>query len=466
MSSTEELQKQIENVLKQKELIEAQKALEEARKSANTQLEQLQKTSDIVAKQKTIAEDQKTIAQAQRDAILASFPQGTTKALEGDITASEKFGYIARLVSYETMKKNAVEVAKTITDLLRKRDRTGNKSNVLIVNDLDIASSDISLEQIESVNALFTNSMNNQKDTNNKFLKENKPVGAKALPLAAAVLAPMIIPGIISSVADIVGYFQTNYDIKGQEFTLDNQAFVSIVAGNMGVPVYIYNFHLVKDSEVISNFKTALAVKLELDNTIDQIRIEVVKRKADEIKTMRDKVEELKKRLGELKDTPQDKKEKEEIQRKLVSYDRSVARSNEVIDRANVHIANSESLSKAFLVFSDSATKAADANTLPLLLKAALRKHIRKLDIQYLLNLKIASSGGEAITMKHRFLFWMTNSSFIGGSVISYTLAEIDGKIVAADTLPGLARLNYQLSGLGIHDFREISLPTYSPKLG
>jgi hypothetical protein len=134
---------------------------------------------------------------------------------------------------------------------------------------------------------------------------------------------------------------------------------------------------------------------------------------------------------------------------------------NEVIDKANVHIANSQSLAKAFLEFADSATKGADSNTLPLLLKAALRKHIKTIGITHLLNLKILSSGGEAITMKHRFLFWMTNSSFIGGSVISYILADKNGMIIAADTVPGLARLNYQLSGQGVPNFKQIPLPVH-----
>jgi hypothetical protein len=483
MPSNEELDEQIQNILKQKELIEAQKALDEAKKTADAQLAQVQKTSDIVAQQKTIAENQKAIAEAQRDAILASFPKGTTTPLEGDITTSDKFGYISKLVAYESMKENAIKIADIVNGLVEKpaeknptpqgkadagnaevepvRKKLGKEDKLLIVNDLDVASSDIPLIQVESILELFTDNIKTQIDTNEKFLQQYAVV-TKVIPLAAAVLAPMIIPGIISSIADVVGYFQTNYDIKGQDFTLENQAILSVVAGKITeIPVYIYNFNLVEESEVLKSFKTTLDLKQKLDGTVDRITIEIVKRKNAEVKTIQDKIAELKKRLGELKDTEQDRKEKERILNEIDQQNKLLEAPNEVIDKANVHIANSQSLAKAFLEFADSATKGADSNTLPLLLKAALRKHIKTIGITHLLNLKILSSGGEAITMKHRFLFWMTNSSFIGGSVISYILADKNGMIIAADTVPGLARLNYQLSGQGVPNFKQIPLPVH-----
>jgi hypothetical protein len=141
-----------------------------------------------------------------------------------------------------------------------------------------------------------------------------------------------------------------------------------------------------------------------------------------------------------------------------------LAQANKLLDLANTLIVNSESLSKAFSVFADSATKATDEKTPPLLLKAAMRKYLRTSNITHLLNLKIVSSGGEAITMKRRLLFWENNASFIGGSVISYILAETSGRVVAADTIPGLARLNYRLSGEDEPVFKEISLPEHKPR--
>jgi len=431
MSSNDELDEQLKKASKQKELTDAQKA---------------------------IAENQKAIAEAQKGTIEASFPKGATKPLEGEITTSEKFGYIAKLVAYESMKRKALQIADDIKKILNKNDK------VLLVNDLDLASSDIPLIQVESILTLFTKNMNAQIETNKNFLKESKEIIAEALPLAAAVLAPMIIPGIISSVADIVGYFQVNYDVKGQDFTLDNQAILSIVAGKIKekeIQVYIYNFNLVDESEILSSFNQTLSLKQDLDRTIDRIRFEIVKKKNDEIKITQDKIQELKKRLGELKDSDKDKKN---ILVQLKEYNESFVKANDLLDKANAHIINSESLSKAFSIFADSATKTTDEKTLPLLLKAALRKHIKTLKITHLLNLKIVSSGGEAITMKRRFFFGKANAAFIGGSVVSYILANTSGLIIAADTVTGLARLNYQLSGEGAPDFKEVSLLNHQPR--
>jgi hypothetical protein len=333
----------------------------------------------------------------------------------------------------------------------------------LLVNDLDFASGDIPLVQIESILTLFKTNLNTQKETNEKFLEENKPKPkvAEFVPLVAAALAPMIIPGIISAFADIAGYFQVNYDIKGQEFTLDNQAIIAIVAGKINVPVYIFNFNLIKESDVLNSFNNTLGLRQKLDATIDRIKSEIVKMKKDEIKKIESKIQGLKATSGTLKDTEEDRKKKE---KNRVQLENSLAQANELVDLANTLIVNSESLSKAFSIFADSATKATDEKTPPLLLKAALRKYIRASNITHLLNLKIVSSGGEAITMKRRLMFWKNNASFIGGSVISYVLAETSGRVVAADTVPGLAQLNYRLSGEGESVFKEISLPEHEPK--
>ena len=42
--------------------------------------------------------------------------------------------------------------------------------------------------------------------------------------------------------------------------------------------------------------------------------------------------------------------------------------------------------------------------------------------------------------------------------MVCYILARIDGTIIAAETVPGLARFNYKLSGKGESDFKDISL--------
>jgi len=64
--------------------------------------------------------------------------------------------------------------------------------------------------------------------------------------------------------------------------------------------------------------------------------------------------------------------------------------------------------------------------------------------------------GKLGITAKSRFS--SGNTAFIGGNVISYILAKTTGEIITADTLIGLAHLNYQLSAKKDPLFKRISL--------
>jgi len=120
---------------------------------------------------------------------------------------------------------------------------------------------------------------------------------------------------------------------------------------------------------------------------------------------------------------------------KLSSADRASADSK---------IADSEKLSKDLSTFLDSIVKAPDDKTLPLLVRAATREQIREMGITHLLNLKVTSSGGEAIT-KRSIWFWASKATFIGGTAISYMLVKSEGEVVMADTLFGLAQLDYNL---------------------
>ena len=65
----------------------------------------------------------------------------------------------------------------------------------------------------------------------------------------------------------------------------------------------------------------------------------------------------------------------------------------------------------------------------PLIISATIRDYIRQTGITHLLYLKISSSGGEAITEKR--IFSSGHTAYIGGSTISYILAEKDGKVIS-----------------------------------
>ena len=473
MATTEEQAKQLDDQLallqKRKAVLEAQKALDDAQKTESNRLKQLKDSSDLLTQQKNIAENQQAIAEAQKATAAAAFPKGEIKPLEGDITTNDKFGYIAELVAYQSMKERAEEVGQQI-DALVVDEAAGAVSTknlvpsdkILIVNDLDFASGDIVLIQVESMLRQFQGRITEQTTDNTTFLGANKPKIAKREEkielktfgfIPGIGLALPVISGIVSSVAEIMSYFQINYDIKGQDFTLDQQAIISIVSGNIKkVNTYIYSFNRLENSELIYHLINDMDLKQKLDASTDRIKTEIIKKTNEDILKTKETIAQLEKKLK-----PRTETEKEGDSSNLDTAKAMLNAKTLLLDSANAKVDNSESLSKAFSVFIDSITKTADEKTLPLLVKAALRQYYTRLGITHLLNLKILSSGGEAITKKSRFSSGLT--AFIGGNVISYVLAKTTGEIIQADSSIGLGHLNYELSADKSPVYRKILLP-------
>ncbi len=465
--SKEELQKRLDELLLQKQVKDAEKALEDAPKVENPQLKQLQNTSEIVAQQKTIAENQKAIAEAQKATILATFPKGTTTPLEGEIKTDDKFGYMAIPVAYQAIK----DASKPIVDEINKLKTI--KPKILIVSEIDFAIGDVPVFQIESGIDLLEKRLSTQMQENDDLLKQQalreqklKLEREKAVTEAIGVAevtggALAAVGGIVSTISDIIGYFQVDYNIKGQNFTIDNQAIQSIIAGQIDkeIEVYIYNFGMIEKSDIIERFTKLLHSKKKLEDSIELIKSTVVKKINDDLKTKNDAILKLETKIANSKLSPNT-----EYPKTLKVAKDAVKPIAEWLESANTVVNNSESLSKAILTFAESVTKSPDEKTLPLLVKAALRKQIGENKISHLLNLKVLSSGGEAMTLKSRLSSGKT--AFIGGGVISFVLATTQGKVLASNIYPVLAQLDYSLSDNDARIYQNVLLIQQNRKLG
>lgn len=361
----------------------------------------LQDLVDSTTQQKTIAENQKAIAEAQKATIAATVPKGDTKPLDGTITTDANFGYLSELVGYRAMKENAQAVGREIGKKVAALSASmGQKGKILIVNDLDFASADLVAVQLECALQSVEDKLEGQIGINDAFIK--KYTQPPKIPLERGIeLGFELAAGTISAIADIMSYFRTDYNIKDQKFTLDQQAINSIIAGNIineNVQVFINNFYMLKQTKTWGRLENIATLNEKLTQSITS--------------------------LNDLKKDP-----------KLSSADRASADSK---------IADSEKLSKDLSTFLDSIVKAPDDKTLPLLVRAATREQIREMGITHLLNLKVTSSGGEAIT-KRSIWFWTSKATFIGGTAISYMLVKSEGEVVMANTLFGLAQLDYNL---------------------
>jgi hypothetical protein len=128
------------------------------------------------------------------------------------------------------------------------------EDKVMIVPQLNFASGDLPLLEIKEQFDLFGQLLATQLEGIRQILQE--PAAPKAavaaalaaLPLAVSILgmAGAIIPGL----ANLAGFFKTDYQITGYDFDLDKEGLVAKVAGAVsekGKEIYLYNFYSLGD---------------------------------------------------------------------------------------------------------------------------------------------------------------------------------------------------------------------------
>lgn len=92
-------------------------------------------------------------------------------------------------------------------------------------------------------------------------------------------------------------------------------------------------------------------------------------------------------------------------------------------------------LNKAIDAFITVITTAPAGGGYPPLVAACLREYINDERIKYLLKLKLVSISSDFIVQKPPIYAWYVKTSYLGGGVVSYMMAEKDGKIAAAGTV-------------------------------
>jgi hypothetical protein len=437
---------------KGKELVELQKATADAQRAA--------------------AEAEKAATEAQKAAVEAMFPKGEAKPLAGEITTdADKFGYVAELVAYQAMKEGAVAVGETINQL----PLSPKPVKILIVGERNFAQGDLPLLQLDKQFELLGDMLDAQIQQNKDLLSEAgaelaeapsvaereelPPVGLpesvlEVLPAAAITPALMAIPAVVSSVADIVGYFQVDYNIKGQDFELGSDALAAVVAGQIdNHEVHILNFHRVHESDMVKRFTRLIKRRQELEGMKELLRSQVVEPVTSEISAAAGRLSKLEDELKKLHGKTEEE-QAQQLKGVVEETKKLLAAKNALLGRANAAVTESEGLGKAFGAFVNAVTSASDEGKPPLFVEAALRDHIRQQGITHLLHLSILSSGGEAITKKR--LWSSGETAYIGGSAISYVLATSGGHIEAADTRVALAQLDYRLSAPSTTAFRMV----------
>jgi hypothetical protein len=346
------------------------------------------------------------LQQAQADLISKLLPKGDAKPLEGKVEAKE-VGAVIRLAAYHAIRKMAGEIAATLQGVLQ------NNHKVMIVPQLDFVAGDLPLVEIMEQFELFEQALTAQIKENSKILQPAAAAkGVKALkigmarlslvsPATAIMMAGTIIPGL----ANLAGYFKTDYTITGAEFELDKEGLAAGVAGALakaGKEIYFYNFYTLWDLPTLP-----MIVKLTQLSKLSQ--------------------------------------ELESLQGGLPSP-KNQAAAGEKTAELDQALKDSQALLDAVKGYIQSITTKAAGEDCCKLVRAALRDRMRQMGITHLLYLNILpKSGGEAITKKN--FFWAPEViGYLGGAAVSYVLAETGGKTVASDLLVRLSYFNYRLA--------------------
>jgi hypothetical protein len=232
----------------------------------------------------------------------------------------------------------------------------------------------------------------------------------------------------VSQFADIAGYFRVDYELKGRPVQLSNTALHARVAEKLqhdDQAVYLMNFHRIGSAPVMNELAACTdaraklkAVTIELEQIAASVVVRIAELKAKHQASNGDDTQQ------------QERSDVVQLEAAKQQAERCVTSLNAVIT--------------AFDQFVGSLTVVPEGKSHSLLATVAMRQYLDERNISHLLYLAVTSSGGESI-VEAKKLFNAGGLAFLGGSAVTYILADVSGEIVAADTLIGMSSVKYHL---------------------
>jgi len=188
-----------------------------------------------------------------------------TKPRSGAVTADEKKRFLAEIVALRGLSKASDAIARSIAEV--------GKGGILIVNELDFATEEIIYlnicQKLDSLLVLskeaaercqeFAKAQPDDKASENESVEAASMKVAMVSPVAIVsgiTAGATAISGLLGAVGDIIGFFRSDYEFKGQTLTPEDlyiQALVADKLRNDGRDVYLIDFHALKESRLIND---------------------------------------------------------------------------------------------------------------------------------------------------------------------------------------------------------------------
>ena len=208
-----------------------------------------------------------------------------TKPRSGAVTADEKKRFLAEIVALRGLSNASDAIAKSIAEV--------GKGGILIVNELDFATEEIIYlnicQKLDSLLVLSKVAAERCQEFAEVQLPDDKASeneSVEAASMKVAMVSPVAIvsgitagatamSGLLGAVGDIIGFFRSDYEFKGQTLTPEDLYIHALVADklrNDGRDVYLIDFHALKESRLISDLNELFRRKLTMLTCAESIK--------------------------------------------------------------------------------------------------------------------------------------------------------------------------------------------------
>lgn len=375
-----------------------------------------------LADAKAKAENDKSIAEARAGAAKAWTREPLTKPVEGTVTVGDGTGTVGRAAAYALLGNAAATIADQVVAAKAMR--------VLLVDHVDLAASDWCHAIVNSQITRLTAAAQRSRLALTSADVRRGAASAPTRSLAGLGAAATLIPSLVGAVADVAGYFRSDYTVGKVEVTASSTPLVASVAGALtarGITVHVDGLALFDaDTGTVGAFGRMLDARWDLLDARLRTTQGLLQRAEDEVIEAQADVDEAK---AAATATPGEQQEAAVRTTKaaLARAQDEVARAQGLVDAA----AKVEELIDNHVT---AVTTVAPEQSLPPLAQAALRDlvHDPVRDI-HVLALSVDHVGSDAST--RRALFRSPTTTYIGAAHVSAVLLAPGGDVAVGATV-------------------------------
>ena len=375
--------------------------------------------------------------------------EAQAKPREGAIALDAKAGYIATIVAYRAMLRQADLIADSINDL------NLSDARIMLVNTPEFAAGDIALRQVstqfeawqaelERLNKLVTGLTRAKADDERlaapAFLVAALPMvaGAIASGVSPAALLPLL-AGTIGATADLIGYFKTDYALSGRDVSVGDTAVRARRRRNFAAFRFACRISTVlRMPRSSANSMPSSSLRAALGQNLDLLKSQVISPLELQIGALTADIEQLQAQIKKLK-LPAEQKEKERLEGLLAAVTKGLTTAVNQRRPLDLLYARGTGAITAWDVVSKdlTAVPAGAECSQPGMAE-------RHEDHPSLVCYGRFSRRRDYYRQRNLFL-GAPQVGYLGGGAVTYMLAEVGGAICAADTLAGTAYLKVKL---------------------